>query len=309
MNGRVFFGNKRNLFIFAMLCTILWGIGFPMIKLGYQYLHINSEDVYSKLLFAGVRFFAAGVLTIGVTSAADRKIPAIKGRMCRDIFVLALVQTVGQYAFQYIGLANVKGMIGSILNQINVFLLVFISPLFFREEKLSLSKTIGSIIGMIGIVIINFNGSFEFSFHLTGEGFIILASLFAAAGIILCKKLTAHYRPIVVAGYQQMFGGLLLLLTGIAGGGKLYITDIYGAFVLVFLCGSAALTNLLWTVLLKYNPVYEVSVYKFGVPVFGTIASAMILNENMASFQVLSALLCVAAGIYIVNGAGKKVKI
>ena len=78
---------------------------------------------------------------------------------------------------------------------------------------------------------------------------------------------------------------------------------------MVFLCGSAALTNLLWTVLLKYNPVYEVSVYKFGVPVFGTIASAMILNENMASFQVLSALLCVAAGIYIVNRAGKKVKI
>ena len=45
----------------AIFCNILFGSAFPMIKLGYEFFSI-SEDVFSKILYAGIRFFIAGII-------------------------------------------------------------------------------------------------------------------------------------------------------------------------------------------------------------------------------------------------------
>ena len=48
----------------AITANLLWGSAAPCIKLGYRYFAIASEDVMSQILFAGVRFTLAGILTI-----------------------------------------------------------------------------------------------------------------------------------------------------------------------------------------------------------------------------------------------------
>ena len=48
----------------AVFCCLLWGSAFPCIKLGYQLFEIPSGDTASQILFAGVRFSLAGILTI-----------------------------------------------------------------------------------------------------------------------------------------------------------------------------------------------------------------------------------------------------
>ena len=48
----------------ALLCCLLWGSAFPCIKIGYKMFHIASADASSQLLFAGCRFFLAGVLVL-----------------------------------------------------------------------------------------------------------------------------------------------------------------------------------------------------------------------------------------------------
>lgn len=50
--------------VFAIISCALWGSAFPCIKMGYGLLHIGSEDVSTQILFAGVRFTLAGVLSI-----------------------------------------------------------------------------------------------------------------------------------------------------------------------------------------------------------------------------------------------------
>ena len=46
----------------ALLCCALWGSATPAIKTGYRLLEI--EGVASIMLFAGIRFFLAGIFTI-----------------------------------------------------------------------------------------------------------------------------------------------------------------------------------------------------------------------------------------------------
>ena len=56
----------------AMLCCALWGSATPFIKIGYE-LILPIRNIPSTILFAGIRFFTAGVVTVLIYSIARRK--------------------------------------------------------------------------------------------------------------------------------------------------------------------------------------------------------------------------------------------
>ena len=77
-------------------------MAYPLIKVGYRVFGIASDDIGGKLLFAGVRFFFAGVL-VSLLCAA-RKIP-LQIKKKKDyswLLLLALVNTTLHYMFAYI---------------------------------------------------------------------------------------------------------------------------------------------------------------------------------------------------------------
>ena len=57
--------------ILAVVCTVLWGTAFPFIKLGYSAFGVADGDVGAMLLFAGCRFFLAGLMVLPVTRVID----------------------------------------------------------------------------------------------------------------------------------------------------------------------------------------------------------------------------------------------
>ena len=50
--------------LLTLICCLLWGSAFPVVKIGYRMFSIASSDVGGQILFAGIRFFLAGVLVI-----------------------------------------------------------------------------------------------------------------------------------------------------------------------------------------------------------------------------------------------------
>ena len=102
--------------LLAMVCCALWGSAFPCIKIGYQMFNIPSGAVGSQFLFAGIRFTLAGILTILFGSILSKKILVPKKESLFSVFKLSMVQTVLQYVFFYIGLANTSGVKSSIIN-------------------------------------------------------------------------------------------------------------------------------------------------------------------------------------------------
>ena len=137
----------------AMLSCLLWGSAAPCIKIGYSLFEISGTA--SQLLFAGIRFIIAGILTILFGSILSRKILIPQKSSIPDVFKLAMVQTVLQYIFYYIGLANTSGVNASIINASNVFVSLLFSCLLFKFEKLTTRKIFGSVIGFLGVILIN----------------------------------------------------------------------------------------------------------------------------------------------------------
>ncbi len=65
--------DRKNVFLLAMLSCFLWGSATPVIKIGYQLFDIDGTDTASIILFAGTRFFLAGVLVILFQSVMRRR--------------------------------------------------------------------------------------------------------------------------------------------------------------------------------------------------------------------------------------------
>lgn len=297
----------------AGICCFLWGSATPAIKTGYQLFQIQSSDAMSIILFAGMRFLLAGFLVILFHSIQEHHWVMPEAGSAKAIVSLSLNQTVLQYYFFYTGLAHASGVHGAIITGGNVFISILVASLIFRYEKLTARKVIGCALGFAGIVIMNLSGQkgnlFEVS--LLGEGFVLFAQIFYATSSALLKKYGNRYDVVTLSGYQFMLGGLILILIGLAGGGRVhgggnalaYILLLYMAFI-------SAVAYTLWGVLLKYNPVSRVTVFGFMNPVFGVLLSALILGETSQAFSVnsLVALVLVCLGIYVVNSVKTTLK-
>ncbi len=287
-----------------MLCCALWGSAFPFIKIGYGLLNIASDDTPSQLLFAGIRFFAAGILVIVFGSLNSKRIILPKRKSVSSIVVLSVFQTIMQYIFFYIGLSHTTGTKGSVLNSTSVFFVLILACVIFRQEKLNLQKIIGCMIGFAGTVIINLSqGGVDGGISFLGEGFIILSSLSYAVSSVLMKKYSSYENPVALSGYQFMLGGAVMTAAGLFAGGRLGVVSVKAVLLLLYLALVSAAAYTVWGILLKYNDVSKVAVFSFMTPVFGCIFSAMFLKESLAGslFRTIISLFLVSAGVIIVN--------
>lgn len=280
----------------AIFCCALWGISTPIVKMGYAYT--EPSHVPSLLLWAGIQFLAAGILTICLYSIVSKKLMAPKKKNIKGVVIVSTLQTVVQYTCLYIGLLYTTSVKGSILKSTDVFFVALIASLLFKMEKLTVKKIVACIIGFAGIIIMNLDG-LSLNINPLGDGLVVLGILSYAFGVIASKLFSKDEDPVVLSGYQMTLGGLVMLLIGAAFHGKI---DFSGMLpIMVGLSAIYAVSYTIWMVLLKHNPASSITIYSFSTPVFGVIFSALILQEagGVASLSLVIALTLVCVGIIL----------
>ena len=293
--------------LLALFCTILWGTAYPAVKIGYELFAIDSANDFGKLLFAGLRFTLAGLMTLAVSVILQKKLVIPQRQHWRGIALLGLVQTTGQYIFFYLGLSNTTGVKGSILYALATFFVVIFAHFLFPDDKMNLQKILGCCIGFVGVLLITFDGTgLGGGFTFTGEGFIMLSTLSSALGALISRSVAQGQDPVVVTGYQLTGGGLILIFIGLIGHGHFDSVTAPGILLLLYMAFLSAAAFTVWTMLLKYNPASKIAVYNFLIPIFGTTFSVMFLNESIFNPRSLLALILACAGIYIVNKEFKR---
>ncbi|MEE1002702.1 MAG: DMT family transporter [Acutalibacteraceae bacterium] len=291
------------IFTLCLLCCLLWGSAFPFIKIGYRLLNVADGDWASMILFAGLRFFIAGILTVVIGSFLQKK-PLFpqKSNLFR-VLKLSLTQTVAQYFFFYVGLSYTTGVKSSIINGASSFFSILIACFIFRQEKFTKFKFLGCVLGLFGIVLVNLDSSLlKLSLSFMGEGFMLLATLTSALSAVMIKEYSKFENPVTLSGYQFAVGGIIMCVAGLLLGGRLNLGGIGSVVLIVYLGLVSAVAYSLWGIMLKYNSVSKITVFGFMIPVFGFFLSAIILKEGY-SINLLSflSLVLVSAGIYVVN--------
>jgi drug/metabolite transporter (DMT)-like permease len=293
------FQNRIFAYVAAVICTLLWGTAFPLIKLGYAEFEVANDDIGTKLVFAGARFLIAGIMVYVFCCVRERRVTLIKRDELLPVLKLGLVQTAAQYLFTYIGIGYTSGTSTSIITACASFITVGLAALFFKE-KITVTKVIGCALGFAGVLAIN-NFGFGAAGSLFGDGMIFCSTVCAAFGNIIAKKSAGRVDPVRLTAFQLIAGSLILLAVGLIIGGRLNLMKFDGVMILLWLAFVSAAAFTIWTGLLKYHPAGKISVFNLLVPVFGTILSGMILHENILRAETIFALLMISLGIFLVN--------
>ena len=129
------FTNRFFVAVVALFCCALWGSATPFIKIGYE-LILPAKDVASTILFAGVRFTLAGVFTVLIYSIGRKKFLLPKKENLGKVATVSCFQTILQYIFFYIGLANTTGVKGTVESGSSAFFALLISSLIFTVSTI-----------------------------------------------------------------------------------------------------------------------------------------------------------------------------
>ncbi len=286
--------------LLAALCNILFGSAIPAIKLGYDLFSMDG-DIFSSILYAGIRFFSSGMLVFIFTFIYEKKLPSFKKQNAPDVVLLGIVYIFLQYLFFYIGVSDVPGTVSTLLTSSSVFISILLAHFVYKDDKITLRKTMGSIIGFFGVFTVCVSGLSAKGFTVSGEGFLLVSSFMFVIGSMIHKKVSKDISSFVATSYNFLIGGFLLLIVGMFGyKGDIEVT-LWGCIALIYLIFVSSFATTLWSTLLKKYNIGDLSIFNFLIPVSGAIFSGILLKENILDIKYIVSLILVCTGIVAVN--------
>ena len=293
---------EKKMLLLSLLVMLLWGSLFPMVKLGYAAFGVvTTGDI---LFFAGVRFTVCGALICLYCLIKNRRTFLSVRSVLLPVLLSGVFAIILHYGFTYVGLKLTDSSKTAILKQAGVLFYVCFSVLFFKDDRLTVKKLIGVLLGFVGIIAINASSE-GVSFHL-GDALIIAASFCTVFSNVISKKIFDRIEPVTATGVSQLFGGVALLLAGKVMGGGMQMGWDASAWIMVYICIASIFGYCIWFWVVKRGELSKLFIVKFAEPVFASLCGALLLGENILRPQYLAALLLIAAGITISNLDMKK---
>ena len=303
MEKKNIYGHKVYSIIFAMIVCAFWGSLYPCVNPGYALFGVDSAHVPSVMLFAGMRFLVCGIIMTAMVSVKEKKFSPPDKTTFLPILAVGLIIIFFQYLFQYVGIpliAENASSKSSIIKQVGFLFISCFAFIFVKEDKFSVRKVIGGILGFCGIVVINLDG-LKLSMGV-GEILIILASLCSVSGNILTKHVYAKIDSSYVVAYSQLMGGIIFTATGLILGGRMTKISFEALLLLAYMCTSSICAYLLWGRLIRYNDISKMAILKYFEPVFGVLISGVVLGvDNIWKIEYLLAFAIIFAAILVTN--------
>lgn len=291
--------------LIAIFCNILWGTAFPVLKIVYADMGIVSNDLGGTITFISLRFLLAGILVFIFGLFTKAPLFKLNKSQFMLIVILGLFNTTLQYFFFNIGVNNTPGIKASILGQVGIFFSVVLAHFVYKNDKLNIRKILGLCLGFLGIILVNLNKGNEgfLNFTLLGEGFMIFSGIVSSLAMFIAKKIGKELPSIVYTSWQMIIGAILLFFLGHFMGGdvrSLHFSPL-STLLFIYLALLSSVAFCLWYYILQYRKIGEISLYKFFVPVSGTLLTALFVpGESLIPIHLV-ALIFVSIGIVIVN--------
>ncbi len=287
---------SRNLAIFlATLTAIIYGVSFTIAK------DVMPEYVkpYGFILF---RVFGATIL-FWIAGFFIKK-EKIESKDFIRIFFAAIFGVALNMLSFFKGLSMTTPISAAVMMVTTPILVLTFSSIFLNE-KASIKKAIGIIIGLIGAIILIVygkslgNGKSE----LLGNLLVFINAASFAMYLIIVKSLTSKYHPLTFAKWLYLFGLVMVIPFGYAQVSAIDFSALNQLiylkiiFIVVFTTFITYLFNLL--AISKLKPT-TVSIFIYLQPVIATMYALWAKSDHLNSVKVMATLL-IFVGVYLVT--------
>lgn len=180
------------------------------------------------------------------------------------------------------------------------------SLMIYKHVKATRALMGGSILALVGVAMVVYNGSFILKISPLGDFLTLIAALSWAFYSLIMKKMTARYNTIFITRKIFFYGILTILPAFLFQPWQADLSLLVQPSILLNLLFLGVLASLvcfaIWNVVLKNLGTVRASNYIYLNPLFTLVGSAFLLNEHLTVVALIGAA-CIMGGVYI---AGKK---
>lgn len=185
-------------------------------------------------------------------------------------------------------------------------LTTILSLMIYKKEKASRSLIGGSLLALLGVALVVYNGSFVLKISPWGDLLTLLAAFSWAFYSLIMKKMSGRYRTTFITRKIFFYGVLTILPVFLFRHWQFDMSRIVEPAVCMNLLFLGILASLvcfvLWNMVLKQLGTVRASNYIYLNPLFTLIGSAVLLDEHLTAVALVGAV-CILGGVYL---AGKR---
>lgn len=294
--------NKRLLGLgLAIFGSCLWGVSGPASELLFQQGTDVTWLISSKMLIAGVLTMAFAVLKEGRQVLAPWENRRDAGQMI--IFILFGMITMQFIYFKAVEVANAPT--ATTLQYLSPVVILLILSLKSRELPRRIDVLVIAM-AMLGTLMVVTKG------HLTtlaispaGLFWGLAAALAAAMYTLLPSGLLSRYSPLVVVGWAQLIGGLIMTAYRPMWVGVPHLNALgWGAFGFVVLFGTL-IAYLAYLASLRYISATAAGLLDAFEPIGATVTSVLFLHLHLG-FAELAGTAIIIGTVFLMAAAGPR---
>ncbi len=279
--------------LLLVVLSIIWGGSFFLIK-------IALEDLSPLLIVVGRIVVAAIALNTFVYFTGNKMptTPATWGRF----MIMGFLNNIIPFSLIAWGQTHISSSLASILNATNPLFIVVLAHFLTQDEKLTIPRFLGVLIGLVGAVVLIAPDLHSLSLQGWGQLAVLGGAIFYALGGIYARGL-GQFPPMVVAAGTVTCSTLILLpmglilegSTALAAGG----TSCLAVLTLGFLC--TAIAYLLYFHLIAVAGATNAALVTFLIPISASILGILILHEKLEG-NALIGMVLIFAGLAVIDG-------
>lgn len=280
--------------LLAVGVVAVWGTTFVNTKILYNSGLTPSEIFFLRFLIAYVAIWFISPRKLFANSWRDEGTMLLLGITGGSLFFVAENSAV---ALTYVN--NV-----SFITSTSPLVTVILGIVFVKSIKATWTLIIGSLIALVGVGLVIFNGSFILHLNPWGDLLALLTAVCWAVYTLLMKSVSERYSAVFITR-KLFFYGLLTVL-------PMFLIDPWTVSLATLLTPKVAFNLLLlglvasflcfalWTVVIERLGVMTASNYQYLNPITTVVASAIWLSEPMTAIAYIGSAL-ILIGVIVSN--------
>lgn len=280
--------------LLAVGVVAVWGTTFVNTKILYNSGLTPSEIFFLRFLIAYIAIWFISPRKLFANSWRDEGTMLLLGITGGSLFFVAENSAV---ALTYVN--NV-----SFITSTSPLVTVILGIVFVKSIKATWTLIVGSLIALVGVGLVIFNGSFILHLNPWGDLLALLTAVCWAVYTLLMKSVSERYSAVFITR-KLFFYGLLTVLPmflidpwtvsfGTLLTPKVAFNLLLLGLVASFLCFA------LWTVVIERLGVMTASNYQYLNPITTVVASAIWLSEPMTAIAYIGSAL-ILIGVIVSN--------
>ena len=281
--------------LLMMLLGLIWGGTFFLSEI------LLLEMTPFQIVFHRVSI-AAVIMLIYITLRGKR-LPRDRHSWFA-LAIMGLLNNAIPFSAIVFGQQYITGGLAAILNSTTAFFGVILAGVFFQDERLTLRRLLGVIMGILGVaIIIGIDALSNLSLTSIGQLLIIVSSIsYAFAGIwgrLQVKNLGVE---ITATGMLISSSVWMLILATLVEGFPLEILSLRStAAILTFSIVCTVIAYLLYFAILSAAGAANLTLVTIIIPPFALMLDAFALGEWVTGQQLLGFAI-IASGLLMISG-------